>query len=126
MIRCMRQEDAAAVLDIYRDGIDGRNATFETVVPEWEAWDRRHLPHSRFVFGEDGGPILGWVALTPFSSREAYAGVGEVSVYVRSGVAGRGSGRSFSERLSHRPRSTECGRSSAAFFPRTARAFAFT
>ena len=81
MIRCMRQEDAAAVLDIYRDGIDGRNATFETVVPEWEAWDRRHLPHSRCVFGEDGGPILGWVALSPYSSREAYAGVGEVSVF---------------------------------------------
>ena len=79
MIRCMRQEDAAAVLDIYRDGIDGRNATFETVVPEWEAWDRRHLPHSRFVFEEDGGAVFGWVALTPYSSRDAYAGVGEVA-----------------------------------------------
>jgi phosphinothricin acetyltransferase len=32
------------------------------------------------------------VALSPYSSREAYAGVGEVSVYVRSGVAGRGIG----------------------------------
>ena len=61
MIRCMRQEDAAAVLDIYRDGIDGRNATFETVVPEWEAWDRRHLPHSRFVFGKTAARFSdGW------------------------------------------------------------------
>ena len=92
MMRCMRPEDAAAVLDIYREGIDGRNATFETVVPEWEAWDRRHLSHSRFVFAEDGGAVLGWAALSPYSSREAYAGVGEVSVYVRSGAGGRGIG----------------------------------
>jgi len=37
------------------------NATFETELPSWEAWDSSHLPAHRFV-GLCGGQVLGWVA----------------------------------------------------------------
>lgn len=77
----MHPDDGERVLEIYRSGLQTRNSTFETIVPEWKEWDARHLSHSRFVFEEEG-IIKGWIALSPFSSREVYCGVAEVSIYV--------------------------------------------
>ena len=81
MIREMLQDDCDRVLEIYRMGLDTGNATFETKVPSWHEWDSKHLIHSRFV-SEENGTIVGWAALTPFSAREVYRGVAEVSIYV--------------------------------------------
>jgi phosphinothricin acetyltransferase len=96
-IREARDADGTAILAIYRSGIATRNATFETVVPRWEEWDRRHHAHSRFVYEEDGR-VLGWVALAPVSSRQAYSGVAEVSIYVAPEAEGRGTGTKLMER----------------------------
>ena len=91
MIREMRQDDANDVLDIYGYGLSTRNATFETSVPSWQEWDAKHLNCCRLVF-EEGGRVVGWVALAPMSSRACYQGVAEVSVYVAQAYAGRGIG----------------------------------
>jgi L-amino acid N-acyltransferase YncA len=88
MIRTMLQKDSERILDIYRMGLETRNATFETVVPSWQEWDSKHLSHSRFVSEEDG-IVTGWAALTPFSTREVYRGVAELSVYIATGFRGR-------------------------------------
>lgn len=88
MIRDMQPGDAADVLAIYAYGLSTRNATFETRVPTWREWDRTHHPFSRLVF-EQGGRVVGWVALAPMSQRSCYRGVAEVSVYVAEGLSGR-------------------------------------
>jgi phosphinothricin acetyltransferase len=88
MIREMLQSDSESVLEIYRMGLDTMNATFETKVPSWHAWDSKHLIHSRFV-SEENGVVVGWAALTPFSTREVYRGVAEVSIYVSSDFRGK-------------------------------------
>jgi phosphinothricin acetyltransferase len=54
-------EHWSAVARIYGEGIATGNATFETELPSWEAWDSSHLPAHRFV-GLCGGQVLGWVA----------------------------------------------------------------
>jgi L-amino acid N-acyltransferase YncA len=90
-IRPMKPEDSAEVMRIYADGIAGRNATFETVVPNWETWSAKHLPTCRFVAEEDG-KILGWVAFSPVSAREVYRGVIEESVYIDAAAQGKGVG----------------------------------
>jgi L-amino acid N-acyltransferase YncA len=97
LIREARAEDGPAILAIYASGIATRNATFETVVPGWEEWDRRHHRHSRFV-SEEEGQVLGWVALAPVSSRRAYSGVAEVSIYVAPQARGRGIGTQLMQR----------------------------
>lgn len=97
-IRVMSAADAAAVMAIYAAGIATRNATFETTLPAWEVWDARHLPHSRFVYTNEG-QVLGWVALSAVSAREAYAGVAELSVYVDPQFAGKGIGSALMERI---------------------------
>ena len=98
MVREMQQADSQNVLEIYRIGLETRNATFETQVPSWQEWDTKHLPHSRFVF-EENGKVTGWAALTPFSAREVYAGVAEVSIYVASGLRGKKIGSNLMEQV---------------------------
>ena len=77
----MHAADWSAAADIYRQGIATGCATFETDVPTWEEWDRSHLQECRFV-ARRAGKVVGWAALTPVSSRAAYRGVAEASVYV--------------------------------------------
>ena len=47
------------------------------------AWDKGHLTACRFV-ARDAGQVVGWAALSPVSARKVYAGVAEVSIYVRA------------------------------------------
>jgi L-amino acid N-acyltransferase YncA len=97
MLREMLQADCERVLEIYRMGLETRNATFETNVPTWQQWDSKHLPHSRFVSVENE-IVIGWVALTPFSGREVYCGVAEISVYVADGFRGKKIGTDLMEK----------------------------
>ena len=86
-LRDLRPGDWPEVSRIYADGIATGNATFETEVPSWEAWDAAHLPEHRFVAMRDGR-VLGWIALAPVSPRACYAGVAEVSAYVAAEARG--------------------------------------
>jgi L-amino acid N-acyltransferase YncA len=97
-LEAMRPAHWAAVRAIYEQGIATGNATFETVVPPWPDWDRRHLPKCRLVALQEGR-VTGWAALLPVSSRAVYVGVAEVSVYVAASQRGRGVGRALLEKL---------------------------
>jgi len=91
-IQPMLPGHANSVLEIYRQGIASRNATFETETPDWEKYDERFLKHSRIIARENND-ILGWAALAPVSARTCYSGVAEVSVYVQEGHQRKGIGR---------------------------------
>jgi L-amino acid N-acyltransferase YncA len=39
-IREMRDDDWEAVAEIYKQGIDTGNATFQQEIPAWEEWDK--------------------------------------------------------------------------------------
>ena len=98
----MTAEHASQVLAIYRAGIDGGDATFETRAPGWDEFTAARLAGHRFVAlraGRECPDVLGWVAVKPISSRPAYAGVVEHSVFVRSDAQGRGVGRLLLEAL---------------------------
>lgn len=91
MIRFLEKKDIPDVLTIYQLGMDTGIATFETIVPALEEWDRKFHPYLRYVF-EESENILGWVSITPVSTREVYEGVGEVSIYVHPHAQGKGVG----------------------------------
>jgi phosphinothricin acetyltransferase len=93
-VRAMTDADAEAVLSIYADGIRGGNATFETELPDWAAFKRHRLEVGRHVVEEDD-EVVGWVALSPASSRHCYRGVVDVGVYVAPRAQGRGIGRAL-------------------------------
>lgn len=91
-IETIQECDWPQVREIYIEGIQTGNATFEQDAPSWERWTAGHLAECRWVArGEDRIP-LGWAALSPVSSRCVYAGVAEVSVYVAAGCRGQGVG----------------------------------
>jgi phosphinothricin acetyltransferase len=91
-VRDLRPDDWPEVARIFEEGIRTGNATFETEVPSWEAWDAAHVPEHRFVADREGR-VVGWIALAPVSSRCCYAGVAEVSAYVAEEARGEGVGR---------------------------------
>ena len=97
-LRDLRFADWPEVARIFAEGIRTGNATFETEVPSWEAWDSAHLPEHRFV-AERSGRMVGWIALAPVSSRCCYTGVAEVSAYVCEESRGEGVGRALLARM---------------------------
>lgn len=91
-IETMTPTDWPRVREIYLEGIDTGNATFELKAPDWDEWDAGHLKQPRLV-ARDGDSIVGWAALTPVSGRCVYGGVAEVSVYVAENGRGKGLGK---------------------------------
>jgi phosphinothricin acetyltransferase len=85
-------EDWPAVWAIYAEGIATGQATFETAVPDWPAWDAARLPCCRLA-ARRGAVLAGWATLGPVSTRPVYRGVAEVSVYVATAAQGQGVGR---------------------------------
>ena len=94
----MRPEHGDAVLAIFTEGIDTGHATFEHTTPSWDEFDAAKLPDHRFVARDDEA-ALGWVAVSPTSSRQVYRGVVEIALYVTEDARGRGVGRALLERL---------------------------
>lgn len=90
--------DWPAMLVIYRDGIATGQATFEITAPNWERWNASHLSFGRLIANLEE-TVVGWAALSAVSSRTAYSGVAEVSVYVSANHRGQGIGRLLLERL---------------------------
>ena len=97
-VAAMGPQDWPAVRAIYADGIAAGNATFETDVPSWEAWDAAHLHAHRLVARLDED-VVGWAAVVPVSGRCVYGGVVEDSVYVSSAARSRRVGHALLEAL---------------------------
>jgi L-amino acid N-acyltransferase YncA len=92
-IRSMTPADWPAVEEIYRHGIEDGEATFETRTPTWDAFDAGKLTEPRLVAVDGSGRLLGWAAASAVSTRSAYRGVIEHSVYVHRDARGQGLGR---------------------------------
>jgi L-amino acid N-acyltransferase YncA len=112
----MRGEDWPSVADVYVQGIEDGDATFEEAVPDWRAWDAAHLPTPRLV-ARDAGAVVGWAALALVSRRPVYRGVAEVSVYVARDARGRGVGRALLRELVARSEAAGVWTLQASVFP---------
>ena len=106
LVRPARREDAAAIAEIYNQGIRGRGATFETEersVEERERWLASHGPeHPCLVAlntGTEGERVVGWASTSSYRSRECYRGIAEFSVYVHEEWRGRKVGKALLEAL---------------------------
>ena len=98
MIRQMMDSDWERVSEIYKQGMEGGTATFNTEYPSFEEWDKGHIRDCRFVY-EDEGKVIGWVAISPTSSRCVYKGCVEMSIYVDQKYRGHGVGTALVNEL---------------------------
>jgi len=115
-IRQFTPDDFPPVQEIYRQGIDSGNATFETQVKSWQQWHQAMLEPCRLVAAQNG-QILGWAALSPISARAVYSGVAEVSVYIAADARGRGLGRQLMTQLITESEANNIWTLQAAIFP---------
>jgi L-amino acid N-acyltransferase YncA len=97
--------DWPAVAAIYAEGIATGDATFETEVPGYAAWDTAHLADHRLV-ARAGGAVVGWAALSAVSRRAVYRGVAESTIYVAERARGQGIGSGLLRALVEQ---AECG-----------------
>jgi L-amino acid N-acyltransferase YncA len=99
--RAATVDDAAAIARIYNEGIQERVATFETrlrTAADIEHWLADGIP--LVVVEAIPGNVVGWASAHAYRpGRDAYAGVGEFSVYVGREARGRGVGRLAMEQL---------------------------
>ncbi len=94
-VRNANLDDAAAIADIYNQGIEDRVATFETELRSAEdqhGWLRSIAGRYPAVVAESGVEIVGWAGAGPYRKRECYRGIGEFSMYVHRDWRGRGVG----------------------------------
>jgi L-amino acid N-acyltransferase YncA len=87
--------DAAAIAEIYNQGIEDRVATYETEprsAEDQQAWLRAIADRYPAVVAQIDGEIIGWAGAGPYRARECYRGIGEFSMYVRRDWRGQGVG----------------------------------
>lgn len=95
-IRPATIDDAAAIAEIYNQGIAGRMATFETVPRtsrDIEASLRASVGRFPYLVVERGGQMLGWASVSTYRPRECYSGIGEFSIYIHEDARGQGVGK---------------------------------
>jgi phosphinothricin acetyltransferase len=100
-VRPATADDAARVAAIYNQGIEERQATFETR-PRGAAELAEQIGATRdlpFLVAELDGEVMGWARVFRYSPRDCYAGVGEASIYVDRAARGRGVGRRLIDAL---------------------------
>lgn len=97
-IRPFKKADFEQVKDIYKQGIDTGNATFQQTAKSWSEWNSSMLNSCRLVATENN-TILGWAALSPTSNRDVYRGVCEVSIYISATAQGKGIGHQLMSAL---------------------------
>jgi L-amino acid N-acyltransferase YncA len=103
-VRLARLEDAPAITTIYNQGIEERNATFETeprTVAQITAQLTDKGEHYPTIVVERDGQVVAWASAGLYRSRPCYAGIAEHSVYVERSARGIGAGRVALERLCH-------------------------
>ena len=93
-------EDLKAVTDIYNEAVLTTDATFD-LEPKTEdeqgAWLAGHDRMHPVLVAELDGVVVGWASLSEWSSRSAYAGTAEISLYIKEEFRGRGAGRRLLE-----------------------------
>ena len=94
-IRMATLNDAAAIAEIYNQGIEDRVATYETrrrSVEDQQTWLQSIAGRYPAVVAQIDGEIIGWAGAGPYRDRECYRGIGEFSMYVHRDWRRRGVG----------------------------------
>lgn len=98
-IRLATLDDLPAVVEIYNAAIPARQSTADLEPVTVEArrpWFDAHTPDHRPLWVlERDGVVAGWLSLSNWHTRAAYAGTAQVGVYVAPDARGQGVGRAL-------------------------------
>jgi phosphinothricin acetyltransferase len=104
-IRTATVDDVPAIRDIYNEAIRTTTATFDMQEKSLEdrlVWFRGLGERHPAIVAVEGGAVLGFAALQPYSERPGYRYTGAIAIYVASGSRRRGIGRALLSELLRR------------------------
>jgi phosphinothricin acetyltransferase len=95
-------EDLKDITDIYNAAIEKTVATFDTqtkTLDQQKIWFTEHGENNPIIVVEKEGVIVGWAALSRYSTRCAYSNTAEISLYVKEEHHGKGLGRKLMDAI---------------------------
>ncbi|WP_226617642.1 arsinothricin resistance N-acetyltransferase ArsN1 [Cytobacillus firmus] len=95
VVRLAKKTDLEEIMEIYNQGIEDRIATLETEKKDLSymaKWFEQHNGRYCVLTAEEEGQVIGWASLNPYSSRSAYDGVADLSIYISRAFRGKGAG----------------------------------
>ena len=96
IIRDASFDDLEEITSIYNEAIKKTVATFDTKeksIYEQEKWFQEHGEKNPILVAEDEDSIIGWAALSKYSTRCAYSETAEISLYIKPNYQGKGIGK---------------------------------
>jgi L-amino acid N-acyltransferase YncA len=101
VIRAARPQDAEAIAAIYNQGIEERQATFQTRPHDpGELELKTEQRGGQLIVAECDGRVVGWAGWTGYDDpADYYAGIAECGIYVDRDVRRRGVGRALLDGL---------------------------
>jgi len=94
-IRQATLEDLGDITNIYNEAIQKTVATFDTEIKtpqEQKIWFKDHGPKNPILVAEQDDIIVGWAALSKYSTRCAYSDTAEISLYIDEKFQDKGIG----------------------------------
>jgi len=101
-IRTAKIDDLNEITEIYNQAILKTVATFDTeekTIDERKKWFKEHGGKNPLIVAEKDDIILGWAALSKYSTRCAYSDTAEISLYVKGDFQDRGIGKKLMEKI---------------------------
>ncbi|PYE49061.1 N-acetyltransferase family protein [Paenibacillus barcinonensis] len=102
ILRHATEVDLGSILIIYNQGIEDRIATLETVIKDeayMSEWFNKHQGRYSVLVAEQNDQVVGWASINSYSSRSAYDGVGDLSIYIHRDHRGKGVGKQLLQKL---------------------------
>jgi len=101
MIRPARPDDAEEIASIYNQGIEERQATFQTRPHDpGELELKTEQRGGQLIVAEGDGRVIGWAGWSAYDDpADYYAGIGECAVYVDRDARRKGVGATLLEGL---------------------------
>jgi len=96
LIRDAEIKDLRKINDIYNEAIINTVATFDTEprsIEEQNVWFENHDDKYPIIVADLDGEIVGWSALSKYSTRCAYSNTSEISLYVKENFRNKGIGK---------------------------------
>jgi L-amino acid N-acyltransferase YncA len=97
-IRKATVADLSQILLIYNQGIEDRIATLEMDKKDEvfiSAWFKDRKERYVVLVALEGEVVIGWASINPYSTRCAYDGVGDLSIYIHRDYRGKGIGKNL-------------------------------